>query len=62
MEILKISEPFLDRLEELLESPSASLEWNNDFCRYLSHVRYMISALAEAWQEYPELKLSLIHI
>jgi hypothetical protein len=46
----------MDKLESLLQSPSSSLPWNNDFCRYISHIRFSIGALSQAWQEHSELK------
>lgn len=47
----------MEKLENLLQSPSSSLEWNNDFCRYVSHIRFSVGALSQAWQEYGELKI-----
>jgi proteasome activator subunit 4 len=53
IELTRMISPLMDKLENLLAEPSQSLEWNNDFCRYISYVKYTIAAVAQAWEESP---------
>lgn len=53
----KVLAPLLDKLEALVQNPSRDKEWENDFCRYSSHLRYSLAGLNELYLETPEMKI-----